>query len=525
MPKSPVEQAYDEYEVANKFFIKSHLLAKHKQIQPNKEQLELVGNLISNIEKALKKISDKLVDEELATLPVQETPAPVTNEPTAEDQKAAEQPKIDESKEKYRHLKGVVRVGSIVKTLFLKFDRDIHLVILTSKAPTHNFIKRISDELDTELALISNEFEHANEVEMKPSEEKNSDDTESEFKPPKVIYHMDKSENLIKTEACVNIKCELPDSDFLAESADNYRIKISFTSMSLLPTAPLVDNTTTDAKVEEQTTDISMAKCKNALTEIKRVKWFNSRIKPIANAILILRIMRELCQRSPIWSVLNDWLLELIIDKVFLRNKFEDITLKLRAVFECISSGVLFMSALSIQHKPFALPAQKPIVAASGDTEMKNVSEPKTEPVETVTTSPKKSENNEITLGFCDPCAEVRSEANVFETHLTVQQREELFASAQNLLRLLSFRKAHEVLAIDLIKISANHNKNRFNNENRLKRNANRNNAKNTKPQQQQTDSKPSESTTSQQQKPTEATAAAAKIEIVSMETTTSAPL
>lgn len=451
------------------------MLAKHKQIQPSRDQLDLIGNLVSNIEKSLKKISDKLVDEELAKLPAQEAST------TPETQKTDEPPKVDESKEKYRHLKGVVRVGTIVKTLFLKSDRDIHLVVLTSNAPTYTFVKRISDELDTELALVSKEADSAkateikteiNEVEMKPSDEKKPDEAPtSEFKPPKVIYHMDKSEHLIKNEACIKIKCELPDSDFLNEDTDNYRIKITFTSMSLLPQQPLESGTPAPSTEPQTTdTDISLAMCKNALTEIRRVKWFNARLKPIANAILILRIMRDLCQRLPTWSVLNDWLLELIIDKIFLKNKYEDITLKLRAVFECVSSGVLFMSALSIQHKALPPPLQAQKKVESTDAEMKEAT--------SAETTSKPAENTEITLGFCDPCAEFRSEANVFEEHLTVQQREELFASAQNLLRLLTFRRAHELLAIDLIKMSSAHpHKNRFNNnENKFKRNKNNKN-------------------------------------------------
>ena len=52
-----------------------------------------------------------------------------------------------------------------------------------------------------------------------------------------IIYHLDKSESLIKSEACINIKCELPDGEIQAETNDYYRIKISFTSMSLLSSA------------------------------------------------------------------------------------------------------------------------------------------------------------------------------------------------------------------------------------------------------------------------------------------------
>lgn len=217
---------------------------------------------------------------------------------------------------------------------------------------------------------------------MKSSDEPaSSEETPVEYTPPKIIYNLDKSESLIKREACINIECELPEGEFLAESNDNYRIKISFTSMSLLPSASQTEKDT----VEQPTTDIALEKCMHALTEIRRVKWFNARLKPIANAILILRIMRDMCQRNPTWNVLSDWLLELTVEKCFVRNKYEDITMKLRAVFECIGSGILFMSALSMQCKSYLPHAKMPVVKST-DAEMKDVTEGKTESIKFLNT-------------------------------------------------------------------------------------------------------------------------------------------
>jgi hypothetical protein len=447
--KSPTEIAFDEYEHTNKFFIKNHLLAKHKQIQPSRDQLDLIGHLVTNIEKSLKKISDKLVDEELEKLPKTEL-APAVVETT----NGGEEVKPDESKENHRHLKGVVRVGTIVKTLFLKTDRDIHLVVLTSKMPTYAFVKRVSSELDTELCLLAKEQVVNSDTEIKMSTGEvgglQEELAKPEYKPPKIMHHIDASESLIKSEACINLKFELPESEFLAEANDNYRVKISFTSMSLLPSTTQTP-TATDTK--PTISDISEEKCKSALTEIRRVKWFNARLKPIANAILILRIMRDMCQRNPTWTCLNDWLLELIIDKCFVRNKYEDITMKLRAVFECISSGILFMTAMSMQVKPHIVQSKS---AAMKDKDgVNNPTLPTEADVKDIQLVAEIPENPDITIGFTDPCAEIKSEANVFETHLSIQQREELTASAQTFLRMISFRKAHEVLAIDLIKMPA----------------------------------------------------------------------
>ena len=90
--------------------------------------------------------------------------------PTSE---SAATDKPDESKESHRHLKGVVRVGTIVKNIFLKSDRDIHLIVLTSRMPTCEFVKRISDELSAEVRILGEQqqlaAEEAKKIELAAS--------------------------------------------------------------------------------------------------------------------------------------------------------------------------------------------------------------------------------------------------------------------------------------------------------------------------------------------------------------------
>ena len=250
-----------------------------------------------------------------------------------------------------RQLEAVVRVGNLVKKTFLKTDRDIELVVLMSLIPTCFIIKQISNEFETIL--------------------KESNDNK---------YLFESDDNIIKQEASIRIK---------SESDDFYVIKIMFTSMLL--TNNLIP-----------TTDISIDKCKQALTSIMRLKWFNAKLKPISNSILILRLLRDLCRRSPTWSVLTDWLLELIVDKCFFRNKYEELAKKFRTFFELISSGCLLLSKLSIEI------------------------------------------NSNGCLSFLDPCTNL----DAFETVLTSQQCEDLTASAQHAIRLLTFKRINEILAL-----------------------------------------------------------------------------
>ena len=139
-------------------------------------------------------------------------------------------------------------------------------------------------------------------------------------------------------------------------------------------------------------------KCQHALDEIRRTKWFSVKLKPIANAMLVLRVMRDFCRRTPTWFVLDDWLLELVVEKCFVRNKYEKVPLKFRAIFESLSSGMLFLPELS------------------GSTGLELV----------------------------EPCRQ----ESVF-AKMTAQQKEDLTASAQHALRLIAFKRIGQILALD----------------------------------------------------------------------------
>lgn len=324
----------EQYELDINNHNKHYILFKNSQIELDQKQISFIDSFLILIEKNLKIVSDKLLENELLKL------------------------NTDESTdiEAYRQLTGVVRVGNFVKNSQLKSERNIELVVLMSTVPNYTIIKEISNEM--KLLFINDQN-----------------------------YTIENDDFLIQNEVCLilNFKFKLNDA---------YLIKIMFTS------------TTINNNIEFKT-NVNIDKCKMALKEVMRIKWFNNMLKPILNSVLILRIMRDLCKRSPTWSVLNDWLLELIIEKCLYKNKYEELSKKLRTVFEMISSGCLFLNLLSIKIK---------------------------------------DEKNEGTLlSMIDPC----TNKDAFENVLTLQQREDLTSSAQHALRLISFKKINQVLAAD----------------------------------------------------------------------------
>lgn len=223
-----------------------------------------------------------------------------------------------------------------------------------------------------------------------------------------MAYQLNKSalklvrdESLVKTEACAYIAYE-----YKQPEADFYRIKLSFTSTKL-------DHDLSQINVLNCSKDsLPVEKCLESIDEIRRTKWFSVKLKPIANALLVLRVMRDFCRRTPTWFVLNDWLLELIVDKCFVRNKYEKVPLKFRTIFEAISSGMFFLRSLMIGN----------VTSVTGETTTESVD-------------------------LVDPCKK-DSTASVFDT-LTLQQKEDLMSSAQHALRLIAFKRINQVLALD----------------------------------------------------------------------------
>ena len=265
--------------------------------------------------------------------------------------------------EKFRKLKGVFRVGPVQKGTLLKSDRELGLVVLMNDIPTYSLVNRVVNELESS-DLFNSSLDDLN--------------SSSNFKRARLRIIRD--EDLIKTEACVYILYEYKTEN------DFYRAKLSFTSSKL-------DHDLNQISLLNYSTDsLPIERCLSSIDEIRRTKWFSVKLKPISNALLVVRVVREFCKRTPTWFVLNDWLIELVVDKCFARNKYERVSDKFRAFFECISGGVLFMEML-------------------------------------------------------DPCKKKR-DLSVF-SGLSMQDREEVTSSAQHALRLISFGEINQVLAVN----------------------------------------------------------------------------
>ena len=118
-----------------------HISAKHDSIYPTEEELAAVQKIVTNVEKALKGVSDAF-----------ETAATATATQTATETAKATEGEAVEGGERERSLKGVMRVGLLAKGLLLRGDLGVSLVVLCSGKPTRALLRRVMEALPEQLS-------------------------------------------------------------------------------------------------------------------------------------------------------------------------------------------------------------------------------------------------------------------------------------------------------------------------------------------------------------------------------------
>uniref|UniRef100_A0AAZ3S981 Zinc finger RNA-binding protein n=1 Tax=Oncorhynchus tshawytscha TaxID=74940 RepID=A0AAZ3S981_ONCTS len=224
---------------------------------------------------------------------------------------------------------------------------------------------------------------------------------EKEKEPSKTLRHCiaERLRQLVTPEK-YEVKGSIEDCSIIltSEADPKMTVTVTLTSPSIreeeTPATPLPrDGDVTLVKDPEDVLD--RLKCLAALAALRHAKWFQARANGLQSCVIVIRILRDLCQRVPTWSSFPSWAMELLVEKT-ISSASGPLSPgdALRRVFECISSGVL-------------LPGGP---------------------------------------GLVDPC-----EKNPTDTLTTMeeQHREDITSSAQFALRLLAFRQIHKVLGMD----------------------------------------------------------------------------
>ncbi|XP_018122041.1 zinc finger RNA-binding protein isoform X2 [Xenopus laevis] len=308
-----------------------YVMTKHAAIYPTEDELQAVQKIVSLTERALKLVSDSMADQDQ------------TKTKESDDKK-------EPSKE--RALKGVLRVGVLAKGLLLRGDRNVSLVLLCAEKPTRALLSRISENLPKQLSVICPE----------------------------------------KYE----VSCSIPEAAIILSSCVEPKMQVTITMTSpVIREESTSDGDVTPGMVKDPPDVLDRQKCLDALAALRHAKWFQARANGLQSCVIIIRILRDLCQRVPTWSVFPSWALELLVEKAISSSSGpQSPGDALRRVFECVSSGIILKGG----------------------------------------------------PGLLDPC-----EKNPYDTLATMsdQQREDITSSAQFALRLLAFRQIYKVLGMD----------------------------------------------------------------------------
>ncbi|XP_059479660.1 zinc finger RNA-binding protein isoform X4 [Neocloeon triangulifer] len=353
-----------------------HMSAKHQEIYPTEDELQAVQRIVSHTEKALKQVSDQLVDAQGGTT---EAPA-ATTAPAPEATKEIKVEKPDEqsavkkedgrdgsmfsfhrSKEECaqntRTLKGVMRVGVLAKGLLLKGDTSVRLVVLCADKPTVNLLNQVASMLPVQLKSVCSP-EDAYEVSAHPQQGS---------------IHVRNNKNDLK------ITVEILLTSPVVREAPGESAPAEPVEAASRPVGNLLDK----------------QQCLEALAALRHAKWFQARATGLQHCVMVIRVLKDLCARVPTWAPFPSWALELLCEKVLSSaGQPQSPGDALRRVMEAVASGIL-------------LPGGP---------------------------------------GLLDPCEKEPTDA---AGCLTVHQREDITASAQHALRLLAFRRIHEVLGME----------------------------------------------------------------------------
>jgi len=139
-------------------------------------------------------------------------------------------------------------------------------------------------------------------------------------------------------------------------------------------------------------------KCLQALAALRHAKWFQARANHTTSCVIVIRVLRDLCNNNPVFKPLSGWVVELLCEKSLSSAPHPlGPGEAFRRVMEALASG---------------------IVLGGG-------------------------------AGVLDPCEKEKTDA---AASLTLQERELLTAAAQQFVRMQAFRQLHKVLGVEALK-------------------------------------------------------------------------
>ncbi|KAF7669550.1 hypothetical protein LDENG_00155590 [Lucifuga dentata] len=329
-----------------------HVMAKHSTIYPSSHDLEGVQTLVSTVECALKHVSDWL-DQSSGDVHTQvdSQSAESTEEDDPGDDPSDE---AEDSSDSYREssgggvLCGVMRIGLVAKGLLIKGDMDLELVLLCRDKPTQTLLDTVCQNLPTQTQKLTEEkYEVTSSLAdaailvkttaepkltlkitltspaMREEEDEEEEEEEEEDDDDDDEEQEEEEEEREDVEAEEEEEEEQEKKNGQVLGAAKQRVEA-------------------EEEEEEEGEVLDRHRCLLALAALRHAKWFQARVNGLKSCVIVLRILRHMCNSHFVWEPLKGWPLELICEKAIATcNRPLGAGEALRRVMECLASGIL----------------------------------------------------------------------------------------------------------------------------------------------------------------------------------------
>lgn len=368
-----------------------HVDEKHSKIYSDEGELESVNEIVQLLEKVFKTLSDQFVNED-DPLPKREedlneekdsseqgdgdklssaaadkpsvvakveggsgegkpsSSSSAIQENKSDESAASKKPKVQILKRpkrtakkvpdtRARVLHGCNRVGFLGKGLLMRGDHHVELVLLCTPIPTKTLLKRVLSQLpnkikeerpDLSFSITKSKAGFVVAANLRV-------DVKVTVTLSSTLVKPNKSKEDKKQEDSVTTH-----NDEKESAADQDEVKEKTTEVSA------------DAAGEEEKTVKNNAECCDgdeildlkeqlmALSKVRRTKWFVDRAIKHESCVIIIRILREMQQRVPVWAPLSCWAIEnLTYSALSSSNEHMSRGDAFRRLFEVIAGGIL----------------------------------------------------------------------------------------------------------------------------------------------------------------------------------------
>jgi len=244
-----------------------YVIKRHSEIYPSEDHLNGVLKLVSDVEEAMKQVSQ-------------------------------EWNKVEENDIK---IEGMVRVGDLSKGLLLAPDRSVSLVLLCISEPSKTMLKQIHVSMRAKMKETSSEHDTL------------LLDKESAFAVSKPLKEGETDTMFCYVTFTSTALRKKPKKEGDAEKeADGAEKKDENNGNGIKKEdakKPVV------VKKIDPKDALPKDKCLRALAELRHSRWFASRCAPLPSCVECIRIMRDLSRRDPVWSCLSEWAIELLVER------------------------------------------------------------------------------------------------------------------------------------------------------------------------------------------------------------------